>query len=252
MVLAILQARSSSTRLPGKVMLDLCGQPMLARQIERVRRSSLIDRLVVATSDAQDDDRLEQLCRAIGVDCYRGSLNDVLDRFYQATTLYKAETIVRLTGDCPLIDPMVIDRVVQQYLDSNSDYVSNVIKPTYPDGLDVEVFSRAALKQAWESAHKKSEREHVTPYILNNPDQFNLANCAHTEDFSSLRWTVDEPEDFEFVKAVYERLYQSNPSFGMDEILALLANSSELSQLNTRYKRNEGLAKSLAEDEVLE
>lgn len=252
MILAILQARTSSTRLPGKVLMNLAGQPMLARQIERIKGSKLIDKLIVATSDSEDDNRLAELCGEIEVECFRGSLDDVLDRFYRAAEPNQPEHVVRLTGDCPLADPAVIDQVIQFYLLSGCDYVSNTLEPTFPDGLDVEVISFGALKKAWREAKKQSEREHVTPYIIGHRGMFNVANFAHSRNLSKLRWTVDEPEDFEFVKAVYERLYEQNPRFDMADILKLIDSSPELITINQGFVRNEGLAKSLAEDKVLE
>ena len=232
--------------------MDLMGEPMLARQIERVKRSRLIDQLIVATSEHDSDRPLAELCLRLKIDCYRGSLDDVLDRFYQAAKKYSPDTIVRLTGDCPLADPELIDRVIQFYFDSASDYVSNCLEPTFPDGLDAEVFSLAALEEAWKNGSLKSEREHVTPYITGHPEKFNLANLSNEKNLSDLRWTVDEPEDFDFARAVYERLYQRNPRFGMNDILALLDDDPQLGRINQGFTRNEGLAKSLAEDEVLE
>lgn len=252
MILAILQARTSSTRLPGKVLLNLAGQPMLARQIERIKRSELIDRLIVATSDNEDDNRLAELCAEIEIDCFRGSLDDVLDRFYRAAEPCQPEHVVRLTGDCPLTDPAVIDEVIEFYLSSGSDYASNTLEPTFPDGLDVEVMAFVALEKAWREARKQSEREHVTPYIISNGGMFNVANFAYSQNLSKLRWTVDEPEDFEFVSAVYEELYERNPRFDMADILKLIESRPELTVINKGFVRNEGLAKSLAEDKVLE
>jgi len=165
MILAILQARVSSTRLPGKVLKPILGMPMLLRQIERVKQAKLIEQLLVATSDDKSDDPIEQLCRENDIACFRGSLDDVLDRFYQAAKPYQPDHIVRLTGDCPLIDPQLIDEVVVFCLSGDYDYVSNAFEPTYPDGLDVEVFRFPCLQQAWEEAELPSEREHVTLFI---------------------------------------------------------------------------------------
>jgi spore coat polysaccharide biosynthesis protein SpsF len=249
MILAILQARVSSTRLPGKVLLPLLGVPMLARQIERVRRSALIDTLVVATSDDAADDPLAALCARLGTACYRGRLDDVLDRFYQAALAYQPSHVVRLTGDCPLTDPAVIDGAIGLCLASGCDYVSNAGAPaTFPDGLDVEVMRFSALEAAWREARLGSEREHVTPFLYAHPERFALRPFTNPVDLSQLRWTVDEAADFELVRVIYESLYPTNPAFATDDILRLLARRPELATLNTGHQRNEGYAKSLLAD----
>ncbi|MEW5943436.1 MAG: glycosyltransferase family protein [Pseudomonadota bacterium] len=248
-ILAILQARFSSTRLPGKVLKPILGKPMLRHQIERIRRARRIDKLMVATSAHPSDDALQKLCAEAGITCHRGSLDDVLDRFYQAARTQGVEYVVRLTGDCPLADPAVIDRVVDACLESGADYASNVFPPTYPDGLDVEVFRFAALERAWREGRLPSEREHVTPYIHQHPELFRQVNVSQENDLSALRWTVDNPADFEFVREVYEALYPHNPAFATADILDLLARRPELGKINTHLQRNEGYAKSLAEDQ---
>lgn len=249
MILAILQARMSSSRLPGKVMMPLLGQPMLARQLERVRRAILIDHLMVATSVDASDDPVALLCEQTGTACFRGQLDDVLDRFYQAALPYRPEYIVRLTGDCPLADPELIDRVIRSCLDSGCDHLSNGGEPiTFPDGLDVEVLRFSALEQAWNEARLPSEREHVTPFIYNRPQRFRLGQYKNPVDLSHLRWTVDEPDDFELVRIIYETLYPQQSDFGTDAILRLLEDRPELATLNTRHVRNEGYAKSLLRD----
>lgn len=248
-VLAILQARVSSTRLPHKILAPLLGQPMLARQIERLRRAATLDTLVVATSDDASDDPLAALCADIGVSCYRGSLHDVLSRFYYACAVYgPADHIVRLTGDCPLADPAVIDAVVHHHLASGADYTTNAVQPTWPDGLDVEIMRCSVLQRAFDEARLPSEREHVTPYIHKHPDWFRIEHVKGDRDLSSLRWTVDEPADFVFVTQVYEALYPQNPAFDTAAVLALLERRPELANLNGQFLRNEGYAKSLAAD----
>jgi spore coat polysaccharide biosynthesis protein SpsF len=245
--LAILQARVSSTRLPGKVLAPILGVPMLARQVERLRRAKLLDALVVATSDNMSDEPLVALCASIGVPCYRGSLDDVLARFYHASRAYgPAEHVVRLTGDCPLADPDVIDLVVSSHLSSGVDYTANAIEPTWPDGLDVEVVRMEILERAFNEAMLPSEREHVTPYIHKHPEIFRIAHVRGGRDLSHLRWTVDEAADLEFVTQVYEALYPENPNFGVQEILSLLGQRPNLAELNGQFLRNEGYAKSLA------
>lgn len=250
--LAILQARVSSSRLPGKVLMPILGQPMLFRQIERLNRCKELERLVVATSVDLSDHPLASECAARGIACFRGSLNDVLDRFIQSALPYQPETIVRLTGDCPLADPALIDKVIRYFHAGNHDYVSNCLPPTFPDGLDVEVMRFACLVQANREAVLPSEREHVTPFLHAHPERFRLGNYVSPVDRSSLRWTVDEPEDFEFVRSVYEKLYPIKPDFTTDDILNLLERYPDLCSINSTFERNEGLKKSLQADaEVL-
>jgi spore coat polysaccharide biosynthesis protein SpsF len=235
---AIIQARMTSTRLPGKVLAEVAGKPMLYLVVSRAQHTRTLDLTVVATSDRPTDDVLAKFCSEAKISCFRGSEDDVLDRYYQAAKQFKADVIVRLTADCPLLDPVVIDRVVHVFESGSYDYVSNTIRPTYPDGLDTEVFLYRALERAWRGARLKSEREHVTPYIWRQPTLFRLFNVEHAEDLSSLRWTVDEPQDLEFVRAVYS--YFGSSSFGMIEILDLLRERPELSRINAGIKRNEG------------
>lgn len=248
MILAILQARLSSARLPGKVLKPILGVPMLLRQVERVRRATSIERLVLATSEDPSDDAIEKLCRENGIECFRGSLNDVLDRFYQVAKDKNPDYVVRLTGDCPLIDPDIIDRVVRHCVAGQFDYASNTIKPTFPDGLDVEVFRFECLAAAWREATLPSQREHVTPFIHQQPGRFKLGNYAGTQDLPHLRWTVDEAPDFELIEQIYESLYLAKPDFNTGDILALLNRRPELKTFNTAYERNEGYQRSLAKD----
>lgn len=247
-VVAVLQARVSSTRLPGKVLLRVCGKAMLAHQIARILRSKLIDQLVVATSEDPSDDALVALCADLNVPVYRGSLNDVLDRMVQAAKPFDPEWMVRLTGDCPLADPALIDQVIAKALGGEYDYVSNNRNPTYPDGLDAECIRYASMQAAWREATLPSQREHVTPFIYQHPERFRISDVQHHTDLNAMRWTVDEPRDFVFVTQVYEHLYAGNPAFGMDDVLALLARQPQLASLNQDITRNEGYAKSLAQD----
>lgn len=248
MMLGIIQARVSSSRLPGKVLKPILGKPMLAHQIERVLRANSLERLVLATSTETLDDPLVALASAAGIPCWRGSLEDVLDRFVGAGRAYGATHVVRLTGDCPLADPELIDAVVAHYRASGGDYASNTSPPTFPDGLDVEVMSMAALERAWREATLPSEREHVTRYIYERPAQFRLVNYAGIKDLSQFRWTVDNPEDFAVVTALYEALYPVNPNFTTLDILATIARRPELVRANAHIIRNEGLVWSLQKD----
>lgn len=247
-ILTILQARTSSSRLPGKVMLPVLGKPMLARQLERVRRAQLIGDLLVATSTDAADDAVESLCRDEGIECRRGSLNDVLDRFYQAALPHNPQIIVRLTGDCPLADPGVIDAVISFFLEGNFDYASNAIEPTFPDGLDVEVFLFESLETAWREARLPSQREHVTLFLHGQPNRFRIGCFRRSPELGHLRWTVDEPADLEFVRRVYESLYPTNPTFGMTDVLGLLESEPGMGLINAGINRNEGLKKSLERD----
>lgn len=239
-VVGILQARMSSTRLPGKVIKPILGKPMLARQLERLLRCSALDQLHVATSDDESDDPIEQLCLSIGVVCFRGQLNDVLDRFYHCARGAGADHVVRLTGDCPLTDPALIAELVDFYLARDVDYVSNCRPPSLPDGLDAEVFSFKALAQAWSEASDPHAREHVVPFIVRQPQRFASANWRYGEDLSSHRWTVDEPEDLAFVTKIYEHLYPTKADFEMGDVLALLRRHPELAGMNSRFERNQG------------
>lgn len=252
-IVAVLQARTGSSRLPGKVMADLAGKPLLARVIERAQAVPGVQTVVVATTPAQRDRPILDLANTCGAKAYAGSEEDVLDRYYQAVRQFDGEVVVRLTADCPLLDPRVSARVLQRFLNGDVDYASNTLAPTFPDGLDTEVFSFAALERAWRESALASEREHVTPYIWKNPFKFRLASIADEVDRSALRWTVDEAQDLEFVRAVYQHLYRDGePPFGMDAVLALLENKPELKAMNTGFLRNEGYAKSLREDRRIE
>jgi spore coat polysaccharide biosynthesis protein SpsF len=245
---AVLQARMSSTRLPGKVLLRTCGKPLLAHQIERVRRCRAIDTLVVATSDSPDDAPIAALCDQLAVPVFRGDLHDVLDRMVRAARPYAPRWFVRLTGDCPLADPAVVDQVVRACREDGVDYASNALHPTFPDGLDAECMRFAALEEARHEACKPSEREHVTPFIHTQPQRYALREVRHAPDLSGLRWTVDDPADFVFVSQVYEHLYPRQPDFGMEDVLALLRAHPELAAINGGNRRNEGYLRSLQKE----
>lgn len=248
-VIGIIQARVGSTRLPNKVMMQLCGKTVVEHVVERVAACHEIGEAVVATTVNASDLPLVVLCAGKGVRVFCGSEEDVLDRYYQAARVFGADHVVRITSDCPLLDPAVIGTVVRAHAAGGSDYTSNVIQPTYPDGEDVEVFSFSALERAWREARLASEREHVTQYFLKNSGLFTLQNCTHSEDLSGLRWTLDTAEDLEFIREVYKRLLRRDGYiFGMREIRDLLRTHPELASINTGHTRNEGLAKSLREE----
>jgi len=228
----------SSTRLLGKVLKPILGRPMLAHQIDRMKRSRKIDHLIVATSNNTEDKPIADICRETGTDVYRGDLNIVLDRFYQAARKYRPDHIVRITGDCPLIDPQIVDELVTFYLETGCDYASNCRPPSYPDGLDTEIFSFSALEKAWKASDRPDEKEHVVVYIITHPDRFQISNYRYQEDLSHLRWTVDEPEDLEFVRRVFEAIYPVKPDFTMKDVLDLLERQPELTDINSRHIRH--------------
>ena len=232
MILAILQARMSSTRLPGKVVAPILGRPMLLRQLERVQRAASFDRLLVATSSSPSDDVIVQLCTDHAVECFRGSLHDVLDRFVQAARSYAPEHVVRLTADCPLADADVIDRVVEHHLEGGFDYTSNSRMRTFPHGLDAEVCRYACLEQAWREATKPFEREHVMPYLWGS-GRFHVGQLCQEIDQSHHRWTVDFAEDLDLVREIYAALYPTGPAFTTDDIMQFLRERPELSSLNS-------------------
>ena len=248
MILAVLQARMSSTRLPGKVVKPILGRPMLIRQIERIQRAKCIDQFIVATSNHPDDSEIEELCNAEKINCFRGAMDDVLDRIYKAALCVHPKYVIRLTGDCPLVEPDIIDKLVQYFLEKEFDYASNTINPTWPDGLDVEIMGYECLEKSWKEAKLLSEREHVTPYIYNHPEKFNIGSFENEKDLSHMRWTVDEPADFELINKIYENLYIDNSNFTITNILELLENNPELLNINNEIKRNEGYSKSLIND----
>jgi spore coat polysaccharide biosynthesis protein SpsF len=252
MILAILQARMSSTRLPGKVLKPILGKPMLQLQVERIKRSQRIDRLIIATSADAADDVIEVFCEQNLISCFRGSLDNVLDRFYQAAKKYSPDHIVRLTGDCPVIDPTLIDQVIDHHLTSQADYTSNSNPPTFPDGLDVEVCTFEALKKAWQEAGLPSQLEHVTSFIHQQSNVFKIKIFSSERDLSHHRWTVDQIEDFEMITQVFKTLYPINPNFTKDDILTFLASHPEVMEINNQITRNEGYEKSLLKDNKIQ
>lgn len=222
MILGVLQARTSSTRLPGKVLKPLLGRPMILRQLERLGRATMLDQLVVATSTEASDDGLAALLAAERIAVHRGPLNDVLTRFMGAVEGFgPAEHVVRLTADCPLADQEALDACVHLHIEGGYDYTANDHPSTWPRGLDVEVATTAALAAADRDATDPAEREHVTLHLYRHPERYKLGCLTRTPDLSRLRWTVDKPEDFAFVERVYERLYPQNPGFTTEDILAL-------------------------------
>ena len=214
-VIAIVQARMNSKRLPGKVLMDIAGRPMLWHVINRIKHSKYVNKTIIATTTNKDDKQIEDFCKTYDIDLYRGNEDDVLDRYYQCAELWNADTIVRITADCPLIDSEIVDEVIYSYLKNkdNFDGSSNTIKRTYPRGLDTEVISFSTLKRIWNNAKKDYQREHVTIYIYEHTRQFKLYSVENDIDLSHCRWTVDEKKDLKFIKEIYKSLYQEENIF---------------------------------------
>ena len=237
--LAIIQARLSSSRLPGKVLKKVLGKPIILYQLERVLKSKLINKVIIATSIEKSDDDLCKLCLKNNIDFYRGSLNDVLSRFYNTYKQFgPSENIIRLTGDCPLIDPKIIDKVILKHLNSNFDYTSNTIQPSWPDGFDVEVINSKILEVVNKNAKTPYDREHVTSYIYKNKQTFKLQNISNSRDWSKIRLTLDFKEDFELIKTIISELYPTNANFKTSDIFKFLNKNAELSNLNSMHYRN--------------
>ena len=239
-ILILAQSRMTSSRFPGKVLKDIQGKPILIHQLDRIAQIKTHVKLVVITSDQDSDDNLAQVVNEYGYDVFRGSMDDLLDRHYQAALLYGAEIVVKIPSDCPLIDPKVIDQVLSYYIENvpQFDFVSNLHPATYPDGNDVEVMSFSALKNAWKHATKPLEREHTTPYFWENPEDFSIGNVLWESGLKldmSHRFTLDYPADFEFIKEVYDRLYPTNENFSLMDILDVLDQEPELMKLNEMY-----------------
>ncbi|MCB0323953.1 MAG: glycosyltransferase family protein [Bdellovibrionales bacterium] len=240
----VVQARMASTRLPCKVLADIEGLPLLAHVFRRVSASTKCSKLVLATTLDKLDDLLVPIAEQHGVSVVRGSEHDVLSRYHQAAAEHRLDTIVRITADDPFKDPQIIDRIVDAYIDGACDYASNTLKPTYPEGLDVEVFSFDVLEQAFREAKIDYQREHVTPFIWEQPDRFLLLSVTQSQDCSAMRWTIDTEQDLNFARAVYARLYPRNELFLMSDVLSLLDSSSEVLSLMPRIARNAGLTQS--------
>ena len=239
--LGILQARMTSSRLPGKVLEPILGVPMIGRQIERLRRATSLDGLVVATSADPSDDELAAYVASLDVPVVRGSLDDVLGRFVEVIDEFSPDVIVRLTADCPLMSPAVVDRVVGEFAASSADYVSNTLEPTWPDGVDVEVVRASALRWVAEHSDDPHEHEHVTLGVYRRPERFRCLNVAAETDLSSLRWTVDNSDDLAFAREVYEDLLPVNPEFDVDDVLELLRRRPSLSRTSADSARNAAL-----------
>lgn len=237
---AIIQARMGSSRLPGKVMMKLLNKPVLWHVVNRVKKSKNINRVIIATTIEAEDDAIEDYCLKHNFELYRGSSEDVLDRYYKCAVEFGIDNIVRLTADCPLHDSEVIDKILGEYLKGEWDYVTNVMEYTYPDGLDVEVFPFYVLKDAWEKSKLPSEREHVTPWIRNNTSYQKLNVLAY-KNYPNCRLTLDYPEDYKFINAIYNGI--GSDLFSLDQIIDYIIKHPQINMLNTGHTINEGYQK---------
>jgi len=247
-IVALLQARTDSTRLPGKVLKTLLGKPMIIQELIRVKRSKTINELVLLTSAESSDDELASVVSDFGFSVFRGSKDNVLERFYQCAQKLKLENndiIVRLTGDCPVHDAVIIDELINAFLESDLDYIANCVNPIYPDGLDAEVFTSGALKEAYSGAKKLSEKEHVTPYIRDS-GLFKTADLKSASIHPEWRLTVDEPADFIVIENIYNHF--DNNEFTFSAVVSYIESNPEIIEINSTIKRNEGYLKSLNED----
>lgn len=248
MTIAFIQARMGSIRLPNKVMKMVNGKPLIEYLLLRVAKAKLIDKVVVATSVNSNNDPLVSFVNSLGFETYRGSEQDVLSRFYEAAKFHNATTVLRITADCPLVDPLIIDTLISEYFKSGTDYGTNTLPPTYPDGLDVEVFSFQSLERAYHEAVAPNEREHVTPYIRYS-GQFKIHNTVNKIDYSDRRWTVDEVDDFEVISNIFQ-YFHPDIYFEWNNIIKIENLRPEMFQKNKHIRRNEGAE--LSDDQKLQ
>ena len=246
-VVAIIQARMNSSRLPGKVMLELNDMPVLGHVVGRVKKIVGVDEIVVATTTLVEDDEIINYVSRIGVETFRGDEKDVLNRYYDCASQMDASVVVRITADCPLIDPEISDLVVSRFLQGDIDYVSNYKPPTFPDGLDTEVFSIEAIEEAQKFASRPFEREHVTPYIWQQPDKFRLANIIQEDDRSGLCWTLDSPQDLEMMRSLASRLDKPLIEAGQQDLVKVIDSHPEIAEINGNWIRSDMLDPELME-----
>lgn len=249
-IIAIVQARIGSSRLSAKILKTLYDKSLLEHIVERIKASRKINTIVIATTLADSDDIVCEISRKIGVNFFRGSEDNVLDRFFHAARTYQADIVVRCTADDPFKDPVIIDKAIELLLEGKYDYCSNTIEPTYPEGLDIEVFTMSVLEQAYHEARLNSEKEHVTPYIWKNPQLFKIHNFKNDMDLSALRWTIDYENDHTFAKEIYKRLYPTKKIFLMNDILDILAKEPAIGKINNNITRNEGYKKSIDKEVI--
>ncbi len=247
---AILQGRIGSQRLPGKVFFPLVEKPVMQHVYERIRHCRNIDRIIIATTTRRKDDGIAALFEGLGVPVFRGSEADPLDRYHQAAGHYGVKHVVRIMADCPLVDPEVVDEVIEKYF--SGDYDLSYLGGEFPTGLDVTVFSYAALEKCRNAARLQSEREHITAYMTHNPDQFNIGVFEKFKGLLHHRWVMDHPADYEFIKLVYKALYEPGKVFHSRDILKLLLEQPELSQINGWIPRDQGYLNAVEQDQLAE
>ncbi|MGA1870292.1 MAG: cytidylyltransferase domain-containing protein [bacterium] len=237
----IVQARMTSTRLPGKVLKEVCGKPLLAHLIARLKRVQNADQIVIATTTNSTDEPIVTLCKQCAMDFYRGSEEDVLSRYYETAKEFSADIIIRITSDCPVIDSKVINKVIAFYMNNKDscDYVSNVLSRTYPRGMDTEVFSFKVLQEAHREAEDEVEREHVTPFIHQRPERYRCVNVPYDTDQSHHRWTVDTPEDLALITKIFEALFPRKPAFGLEDMLDVMDAHPEWRSINAHVRPKE-------------
>jgi spore coat polysaccharide biosynthesis protein SpsF len=235
-VVAIIQARMGSTRLPGKVLKNLGGETVLARVVNRTRRATLLNEVVVATTDQLADDPIVRECKRLSIACFRGDEVDVLDRYFRAAQKFSAHAVVRITSDCPLIDPELTDATISAFLNLRPDYATNSLVVTYPRGLDVEVFTAEVLARTWRAAREAYQRTHVTPYIYENPQLFKIVSLTAEKDYGKYRWTLDTMEDLEAIREIY-KYFGDRDSMRLSQVLSLMESHPELAELNSRVRQ---------------
>jgi len=249
-ITVIIEARTSSSRLPNKVVAEIEGKPMIFYVIDRIKQIKSVEQIILATTQEENDKILTEIAKQNSIGSFVGDSIDVLDRGYQCALQNNADPIIRITGDCPLIDPDIVEEMLEFYLKNNYDYVSNRINPKYPDGLDVEIYSFNTLQMAAQNAKWSSERELVTTYITKNPKNFKIFSYENQEDLSEYRWTVDEQKDLEFIRKIYS-IMKPKTNFSMKEIIEILSKNSELLKINAGIMRNEGHLKLYDNDKVV-
>lgn len=249
--LIICQARYASTRLPGKVLLTIRNKSLLWYLLKRLELVKTPNHIIIATSTSDSNKPLMDYLRELKINYYAGDEIDVLDRFYQTAKHYNGEIIVRITADCPLMDSTLIDRGLEIFLKNNFDYLSNVHPPTFPDGYDIEIFTFKALETSWKNAKLNSEREHVTPFIYNNPNIFRIENFQNDKDLSNIRLTVDTKKDFILISKIIENFHDRWTKFDLKDVITFINQNPHLLKINAQYERNEGYFKSLKEDKLI-
>lgn len=249
-VLALLMARMSSSRFPGKALRPILGRPMIGLQLERLRRAKCFDALILATSTDPSDDSLAAFAESAGLPCFRGALDDVADRIYRASKPHAPRHVLRIGADCPFLDGDHLGALVGLHLAENNDWTNTYFEESWPDGMDAEIYSFPCLERVWREAKLPSEREHVAPFIENRRGEFRIDVLRAPQDYSHLRWTVDHPEDYEMARRVFEELYPANPNFGFRDILDFFARHPEVAALNRHFARNEGRIRSRRADEA--